>query len=554
MRVDGLPKAVGRIGARRLILRQGIALLLLAAVSLGIAWGLRRETTEAGTSPPSLRAGTEAMTASFAAGPDRLGAAAPAPAPATESSATAAHYGPINTSFPGLTMFRGNAARTYYGEGPVPARPRLLWKFGPMWGESSEGPLSDPGKTVIWQGTGWTGQPAVFERQGRTWVVFGAYDHRIHFLDAATGRRMLPDFVGGDLFKGSVTVDPDGYPLVYMGCRDNYWRVIAFDRPQPTELWRLDAHDTAPVMWNDDWDGNALIHDDHAFVPGENGHLYAVRLYRGWDAAGRVKVAPRVVLDYPGWTDKQLRALGAPEVSIEDSPALMGDRLFFANSGGLVQGLDVSAVRPGELSPSVPAVFSFWDGDDTDASIVVDDEGFLYVAVELQRSLPRAQEVGQILKLDPRRSGPGQDPVVWSVAATEKGPDGLAGVWATPALHRDMLYVPTHGGELLGIERATGTVRWRKPFPPHAWASPVVVDDTLLVGDREGVLHAYDVSDTGREPPERWAFRVSPGALESTPAVWKGVIYLGSRDGYFYALGDTPAEETTGSAGTAPAG
>jgi hypothetical protein len=43
-----------------------------------------------------------------------------------------------------------------------------------------------------WCGSGWTGQPAVFERGGRTWVVFGAYDRKVHFLDAETGERILP--------------------------------------------------------------------------------------------------------------------------------------------------------------------------------------------------------------------------------------------------------------------------------------------------------------------------------------------------------------------------
>src|SRR5688500_7784452 len=35
---------------------------------------------------------------------------------------------PINTSFEGLTTFRGNATRTYYGEGPVPLDPMIGWR------------------------------------------------------------------------------------------------------------------------------------------------------------------------------------------------------------------------------------------------------------------------------------------------------------------------------------------------------------------------------------------------------------------------------------------
>ena len=103
------------------------------------------------------------------------------------------------------------------------------------------GTSTNLGETTTWTGTGWTGQPCIFERDGKTWVVFGAYDYKIHFLDAETGEKLLPDFKGGDIFKGSAVVDPDGYPLIYMGCRDNKWRIIAIDRDEPTELFNLDA-------------------------------------------------------------------------------------------------------------------------------------------------------------------------------------------------------------------------------------------------------------------------------------------------------------------------
>src|SRR5439155_6695413 len=37
--------------------------------------------------------------------------------------------GPINTAFPGLTTFRGNASRDYYGDGPVPSDPVIDWQY-----------------------------------------------------------------------------------------------------------------------------------------------------------------------------------------------------------------------------------------------------------------------------------------------------------------------------------------------------------------------------------------------------------------------------------------
>ena len=56
--------------------------------------------------------------------------------------------------------------------------------------------------------------------------------------------------------------------------------------------------------------------------------------------------------------------------------------------------------------------------------------------------------------------------------------------------------------------------------------------DSLLV-----FLHAYDVRTPSVEPPELW--QVPLGAcIESTPAVWKGRVYVGTRGGFVYALGD----------------
>ena len=126
----------------------------------------------------------------------------------------------------------------------------------------------------------------MFERDGRTWVVFGAYDRAIHFVDAVTGQDILPPFPTGDIVKGSVSVDPDGLPLIYIGSRDNYFRVIAIDRPQPTELWKLWAHDVSPTKWNDDWDGSGLVLGDYLFEGGENSQIHIVKLNRAWARTG----------------------------------------------------------------------------------------------------------------------------------------------------------------------------------------------------------------------------------------------------------------------------
>jgi outer membrane protein assembly factor BamB len=356
-------------------------------------------------------------------------------------------------------------------------------------------------------------------------VIVGAYDHQVHFLDAATGLPTRAPFPTGDIIKGSVTLDPDGFPLLYFGSRDNRLRVVALDREQPTELWALHAAEVRG-MWNDDWDGNPVVVDDILFEGGENSWFFAVRLHRGYDAEGKVTVDPQVVFSTPGWTEELLAQVGR-NVSIESSVVLFEQTAYFANSGGRVVGLDVSQVESGEA----PLVFDYWVGDDVDATVVVDGEGMLYVAAEYERFNARARQVGQLVKLDPSRP---EDPLVWGIPV-RGGDQEVAGIWATPALGDGVLYVSTHLGELLVVDTASGEVLWRDEVGWHAWSSPVVVDGELLVATCSGELRAYSLADP-TAPQLRWQLPVSPSCIESTPAVWEGRIYVGSRDGGIYAV------------------
>jgi len=436
---------------------------------------------------------------------------------------------PADSGVRGLTMFRGNPTRTFYGSGPVPAAPRVLWRYPdrPMCAVSYVGRAAP-----VWCGSGWTGQPAVIERDDGVEVIVGTYDRRVHFIDGATGRRRRPPFPTGDIIKGSVTVDPDGYPLLYTGSRDNFFHIVALDGARPRELWRLPASDAPRPLWNDDWDGNAAVIEDYLFEGGENSWFYIVKLNRGYDSAGRVTVDPRVVVRWPGFDDELLDSLGDRDVSIENSPVVFGWRVFFSNSGGLLTGLDITRLR--EAPDSVRRVFRFWGGDDVNATVVSDERGMLYVAAEEQRRNARSRLVGHLYSLDPRAA----QPLRWNLRVPP-GRDGHGGIYSTPALHGGMLYVTTHGGLLLGVERDSGRVRWRKHLPPHAWSSPVVVDSTLIVADCEGAIRAFDVRVPGRDPALLWQVRIPGGpCIESTPAVWNGRIYVGARDGYIYGIGD----------------
>ncbi len=499
----------------------------------------RRRLLAVGAGAVVVATGVGAFAVSRGGGPERA-----APASTTSTAATVATtttttrppytgwvdpisaFGPFpKSTVPGVLTFRGNPTRNYYGAGPVPVAPHVVWKYP---GEQMCRLSEDRGETTRWCGNGWTGQPAVFEREGRTWVVFGAYDGAVHFVDGATGQPILPPFPTGDIIKGSVSVDPEGLPLVYIGSRDNYFRVIAIDRPVATELWKLGADAVSPVKWNNDWDSSALVLGDYVFEGGENSQIHVIKMNRGVGADGLVTVAPELLWHAPGWDDELLAAAGS-EVSIEGSVAVSGNTLYFANSGGLVQGWDIAPLLDGSGVPT--RIFRFWTGDDTDASIVVDEVGMLYGGSEWERHNAQGDAVGQMWKLNPAQP---DAPLVWS--QKDQGA-AKAGVFSTPGIVGDLVIATTYTGRAIGLDRTTGAIRWEKRLTAPLMGSPVIVDGVWLQGDCDGILHAYDVRNTLVDPPELW--QVPLGAcIEATPVVWKGRIYVGTRGGFEFAIAD----------------
>lgn len=443
----------------------------------------------------------------------------------------------------GLTMFRGNPTRTYYGSGPIPeTAPSQMWRFpdDPMSGLSPVG-----SEQKWWSGMGWTGQPLVHALDdGTTEVIFGAYDKQIHFVNAETGDRTRPDYDMGDIIKGTLSLDPDGFPLLYAGSRDPRFRILATDGDEVRELWSLHAK-AVDGMWNDDWDSNPVVVDDMLYVGGENSWWFAIKLNRGYDADGLVTVDPEIVYQMPAWTDELYDLLGRQH-SVENSTVVFGQKAYFATSGGRVVGVDVSDIENGNAE----VFFDFWMGDDIDSTMLTDEEGYLYVVAHADHektnntAARRVREVGQLVKLDtsiPATSLSSLEPIVWSVEIpAARGQD--TGAWATPALHEDgILYVAADSGDLMAVDTDTGEVVWTDYVGVNAWSSPVIVDDVLMIvtncvsEDRN--LRAYDVSDP-TAPAQMWeALVTNGGCIEATPAVWNGQVFIGSRDGFLYALG-----------------
>ncbi len=226
------------------------------------------------------------------------------------------------------------------------ATPAVMWRFGPMKGTST-----NLGETTTWTGTGWTGQPCIFERDGKTWVVFGAYDYKIHFLDASYRReaaprlrrqRHLQGFGGG----GSRRLSAHLHGLSRQQVAHHRHRQGRADRTVQSEL-----RPTFPAA-------SGTTTGIPACSSATTTRSKAARTVTSTSSSstaaygsdGKVTVDPEIVLDFKGWTQKEISDIGSKDVGIENSPCLVGDRLYFTNSGGMVTCLDVSATL-NELAP-----------------------------------------------------------------------------------------------------------------------------------------------------------------------------------------------------------
>jgi outer membrane protein assembly factor BamB len=428
------------------------------------------------------------------------------------------------------------------------------------------------GVDKVWCGTGWTGQPVIWQRpDGIKEAIVGTYDKMVHFINLDTGEKSRDPYPTNDIIKGSVTLDPDGFPLLYFGSRDNYFRILSLQDPKKAVLLKKIEGNTADRIWNNDWDSNSSIVNDVLYVGGENSWFYAILLNRHYDLDQRVQVSP-VGVRVKGWSHNILAKVGDRNTSIESSPAIFEDNVYFTNSSGRIVGLSISKLREYideiQILGDTPEVyqrivrehgayikniflapsFEFWAGDDIDASIVIDEEGMLYVGVESERKnevcLIRKKEVGQFIKLNPKLS----NPLVWKLDI--KDDCGVEtdsrdyGIWSTAAVSEKFVFITTHLGLLLSLDRFSGEILDQKNIGFHAWSSPIKIDEKLYITKctGNGNVLSFDILRNGKILENELFFsdvvlknKNPKGCVESTPAVIDGQFIFGSRDGYIYS-------------------
>ena len=95
----------------------------------------------------------------------------------------------------------------------------------------------------------------------------------------------------------------------------------------------------------------------------------------------------------------------------------------------------------------------------------------------------------------------------------------------------DTLYAGTDAGELIAFDRTNGAERWRRRAGNQIWATPVLAGDLIIVAGMDGYVTAYRPDGA-----EAWRTKLAEAAIAGTPALVDGVLYLGSYDKRIHAL------------------
>ncbi|MGH2531939.1 MAG: PQQ-binding-like beta-propeller repeat protein [Thermomicrobiales bacterium] len=117
---------------------------------------------------------------------------------------------------------------------------------------------------------------------------------------------------------------------------------------------------------------------------------------------------------------------------------------------------------------------------------------------------------------------------------------------SSPAVIDGVVYVGSDDGGLYALDATAGEPLWLLPTGMPVASSPVVAGDTVYVASGASV-YAVDRLSGDR----RWNYATSD-EIESSPTVVDGLVLIGSRDGFLYAIGGDG--DTDGGAPAAPGG
>lgn len=453
----------------------------------------------------------------------------------------------------GLFTFRGDNFRS----GSAFGRANLTTKtFGDYWTHTVTTLAAPDGN--VWTGCGWTGQPLIVNWPKETrqimnlydWakeadelieVIYATMDGHIYFMELETGKETRDPLNMGFTFKGSGSVDPRGYPVLYVGAGyasyEGSARAFAISLIDYSILFTFGNDDSFALRPWPCFDSSPLVdaETDQLIYPGENGVLYLVKLHTDYDeSAGTLSMDPEIVR----WRYQGARSSTTSYwLGMEDSCVIWQGHLIMADNGGYLMCLDLETLKLDWVQDVL---------DDTNASPVLElEDGHPYIYISPSFHLGwRSSSTAEVpvYKIDAETGE-----IVWQVDYTCYSESGVSGgVQGTIGLGKknlsNLVFVPMarsgqpEGGILAALDKETGEAVWESNLASYTWGSPTIVydrngDGYLLFGTLYGTLCLMDgatgeILDT-----------MDMGAhMESTVAAYGNHIVIGTRTNYIYGI------------------
>lgn len=449
----------------------------------------------------------------------------------------------------GIITFRGNNFRdsAVFGTASLESK-----GFEDTW-QVTTGTLSSGSGYPAWTGSGWTGQPLIVKwdndtknhmnmyadkkaKEDLVEVIYATMSGTIYFLDLEDGTPTRDSLNLGFTFKGAGSLDPRGYPIMYVGAGDynpsgTAPKMFIINLLDCSILKEYNGSDSAAHRTWCAFDSSALVcaATDTLIYPCENGLIYTIRLNSMYDKTnGTLSINPDEPVKLKVTTDRS----NATNYwyGFETSPVIYDKYMYIADNGGYLYCIDMTSLEVIWMQDVV---------DDTNCSPVLEKEGdkiYIYISTSLHWTQSNGRGDIPVFKIDAETGE-----IVWKQTFNcSTVTDISGGVQGTIALGKndcaDLIYVPlahfpnNFRGGIAALKKDTGEQVWFYDGTNYTWSSPVVVtgadgNSVVINADVSGELVMLDAK-TGE-----LIRKITPGSLvEASPAVYNDMLVLGLRN------------------------